>query len=439
MSEKAETEKHNIPTKTNQLDDDSFIGEVGLLEAPNGGFAAWIVVFGCFCVVKYARFGMNFTWGTFLRTYNEHVFIGQLSSLSWIGSIYTSFMFISGPIFEWVVRKIGYRYMLVCSTILCSLSLMLASISSQIWHLYLTQGVVFGLGSTLGWIPTINLIQEWFSTRRGTALGIVMGGSGLGGIILINIYQAIISSSLGYRWALRIGGFICLFVMSLATLLIREVPDKHTQTIKRSKDIITTQKQLLKNKQFLLIMLAAFLGYFGLMVPTTLLPSYATSLKLNPWVGANLSAMVAVTSAVGKFTIGPLGDYVGRFNNLCFWTIFTGVLTLSMWINAKTEPVVWVYAILYGYGGAGFLVMLPACIPQIVGYENITIATGMFYFPCFFGFLFGSPIATILINLKSPPDYTYAALWTGILLVLSGVVSLILRIQRAGFNPCIKV
>lgn len=33
-----------------QLQDDNTIGEVGILDAPNGGRAAWTVVFGSFCV-----------------------------------------------------------------------------------------------------------------------------------------------------------------------------------------------------------------------------------------------------------------------------------------------------------------------------------------------------------------------------------------------------
>lgn len=80
----------------------------------------------------FIRFGVNYTWGVFLNYYNETVYPGKMSELSWIGSICVSFFFILGPVNEWLICKLGFKKMLLIGTILCPLALMLASISTQV-------------------------------------------------------------------------------------------------------------------------------------------------------------------------------------------------------------------------------------------------------------------------------------------------------------------
>jgi hypothetical protein len=78
-------------------------------------------------------YGVNYSWGTFLRNYNQNVYVGEMTKLSWIGSICIALYFIIGPINEWVVRKLGYTKMLAFATIMCPLALMLASISHEVF------------------------------------------------------------------------------------------------------------------------------------------------------------------------------------------------------------------------------------------------------------------------------------------------------------------
>ena len=51
----------------------------------------------------------------------------------------------------------------------------------QIWSLMLLQGVGFGIGGGMLYMPIINLLSEWFVQRRGLAGGIIFAGSGVGG------------------------------------------------------------------------------------------------------------------------------------------------------------------------------------------------------------------------------------------------------------------
>ena len=65
------------------------------------------------------------------------------------------------------------RPCLIVGVIILCLSMIAASFASKVWHLILTQGVVYGIGSSLVYFPTLAFIQEWFIRRRGLAFGVM--------------------------------------------------------------------------------------------------------------------------------------------------------------------------------------------------------------------------------------------------------------------------
>lgn len=136
---------------------------------------------------------------------------------------------------------------------------------------------MFGIGASFVWFPCISAPQEWFSSRRGTAIGITMCGSGVGGLILSNICQAAMLT-LGYRWALRIAGFICFFFLVLATIFVKQSPkqlEKQRLQDERNeglREMYRKQVSLLKNSQFAIMLIVGFITTFGYLVPSFLLP-----------------------------------------------------------------------------------------------------------------------------------------------------------------------
>lgn len=333
---------------------------------------------------------------------------------------------------------------------------------------------MFGLGASFVWFPCIGAPQEWFSSRRGFAVGVTMCGSGVGGLVISNICQAAIIN-LGYRWSLRIAGFVCFFFLVVATLFVKQSPAQLAKQSQQDvnneglREMLAKQRELLKNSEFNILLMVGFITTFGYLVPSFLLPckvndpfiyiyvyiiilqnialtsvffiviAYAKFLHLNPWVGTNLSAIMSAINAVSKLVNGYISDRIGRINGLFICTFLTGVMCLAIWTNARTEPTIWVFAVLYGFFGGGHLTLFPASLPQVAGYNNIAAANGLLYFTNTFGYLFGTPIASAIINRTTPPNYVYAAVWSGLIISVGGLLCLALRVMRAGWNPLIKV
>lgn len=124
---------------------------------------------------------------------------------------------------------------------------------------------MFGIGGSFLYFPCLAAPQQWFTTKRGLAVGVSMCGSGIGGLIISNIVQASIIH-LGYRWALRVTGFVCFALMLIATILI-----KHPKCAKQNKaesfsSLCRKQQNLLKNKQFQIMLVMGTITTLGYLV-----------------------------------------------------------------------------------------------------------------------------------------------------------------------------
>ncbi|KAG0162685.1 hypothetical protein DFQ30_001507 [Apophysomyces sp. BC1015] len=319
--------------------------------------------------------------------------------------------------------------MLMTGTVLCTAALILASFAQELWQVFLTQGVLFGLGASFVWFPCIGAPQQWFSERRGLAVGLAMSGSGIGGLCVSNICQAAIAS-LGFRWALRIVGIMVFVLLSITTLLVRPL-GTNSQTGGKGKLI---NWYLFKNPQFSIMFVHGLITTFGYMTPFFLLPLHANNLGLNPWIGTNLSAIMSGVNAAARIFTGYMGDKVGRFNSLFLCTFLAGVSCLVIWTNVHNEATLWVFAVLYGFFGGGYIALFPTVQPQVVGLEHISPAVGLLYFTNLFGYMFGTPIASALINRTTPADYRTAAIWSGVTVIVGSLFAGWLRVRKAGWS-----
>src|SRR6266404_747749 len=83
----------------------------------------------------------------------------------------------------WLNRR-GPRIVAFTGGILYGLGVFLASFSAnKLWWLYLSYGVIGGVGSGFGYIVPVAVLVKWFPDRRGLITGIAVGGFGAGALI----------------------------------------------------------------------------------------------------------------------------------------------------------------------------------------------------------------------------------------------------------------
>lgn len=149
-------------------------------------------------------------------------------------------------------------------------ALIAASFSKQIWHLFLTQGVFFGIGMGFLFTGSVGVISQWFAKKRSVATGITAAGSGIGGLIFSLSIRHIITT-MGTPWAFRIVAVAIFVNNSICTYFTRD-RNKFVNPNQRAFDLA-----ILRRYEFLLTVAWGFFSMLGYVVILFSLPG-----KLGP-------------------------------------------------------------------------------------------------------------------------------------------------------------
>src|ERR1700752_981931 len=111
----------------------------------------------------------------------------------------------------WLNKK-GPRVVALTAGVLYGLGVFLASFSAdKLWWLYLSYGVIGGIGLGFGYIVPIAVLVKWFPDRRGLITGIAVGGFGAGALITAPVATRLIQS---------VGGLPTFAYLGIAYLVV---------------------------------------------------------------------------------------------------------------------------------------------------------------------------------------------------------------------------
>jgi OFA family oxalate/formate antiporter-like MFS transporter len=227
--------------------------------------------------------------------------------------------------------RIGPRAVATIGGLLYSSGLFLASYTQSLTTLYLTWGVMVGIGLGFGYLAPITVGSKWFPNHRGLvnglAIGIFAAGSGIFGPIAGRLVE-----SIGWRatWQLLAGLFF-VFTM-VGAYLMKDPPSDYAAPVSgstavnkpKAHHIEVPTSEVLRTPTFYALWLAYALGTTaGTMVISQLVP-FARAAGLTPQTAAFAISVGAAGSASGRFFSGWMSDHFGRLFTL------RSVIVLSM-------------------------------------------------------------------------------------------------------------
>ncbi|KAF9323775.1 hypothetical protein BGZ91_003375, partial [Linnemannia elongata] len=157
-----------------------------------GGTKGWLAVLGSFLIHCFVFAPTEFIFGIFEHHY-QIVFPGaSASSIAFVGTTGSGITYLTGFLSGIVADRFGYRPTAFVGTVIMTVSLVLASFSTALWHLYACHGVLFGFGASFAYTPAIAVPSQYFSLNRGLVIGLAVSGTGMGGFVLAPMTQALI-------------------------------------------------------------------------------------------------------------------------------------------------------------------------------------------------------------------------------------------------------
>lgn len=278
----------------------------------------------------------------------------------------------------WLNKK-GPRVVALTGGFLYGLGVFLASFSAnKLWWLYLSYGVIGGIGVGFSYIVPIAVLVKWFPDRRGLITGIAVGGFGAGALVTAPVATRLIQSVGVLQTFADLG--IAYLVISMATgFFMQNPPDgwkpagwtpSATQSSQRASADYTLGGAL-KTWQWWALWSLLFLNTSaGISIISQESPMFQEIAKVSAVIAAEMVGIAAIGNAFGRVFWAWVSDSITRrWTFVVMFLLQIGLFWILPGIASASILTVLAFIILMCYGG-GFGTM-PAFAADYFGSKNV--------------------------------------------------------------------
>lgn len=303
-------------------------------------FYGWVIVIASFVSVA-VMMGLVFSFGVFLKPLQEH-FLWSRASISIATSINWTTLGLFSLLFGFLSDRVGIRKVAYTGGLVYGAGLLLTSQVEELWQLYITFGVMTGVGMGAFYVPLNSLAAKWFDKRRGIAVATVSSGSGLG-VLIFSPFSRFLIDMVGFRWAYVVLGLIVLGVVLPLSSLLRNAPGDTTEnnaedgfqsgTVEVAQDAGSS----FKTPTFWALALTHFLCCTAHSGPIYHLVAFATDSGIPKMTAATIFGVMGISNFLGRIGAGHLSDKIGSKRSLIIFltlqaaTIFSFAFAQHTW------------------------------------------------------------------------------------------------------------
>ena len=337
------------------------------------------------------------------------------------------------PFAGWLIQRFPLRNLMLLGCAILGGGLALLAIANSVALVY-TARIMMGISlGFVGVLPSVVLVSNWFSRRRGTALGILLTGTSVGGVLIPPLATPLIER-FGWRVAMAALSLIIWLVLAPAIFfLVRSRPDdigEFADGVAVADDLQPTSQsgltffEAIRTTQFWLFAFAAALIFYPIFVTSQQLILQTARIGFTAWQNTFVLSGLFAVSVAGKFLFGYLSD---RFQPVRVALICTAVMFASTFIllglNTTTA---FVFLVPFGLGYGGAFVLIQRLVADFFGDRDYPKILGAITIGDTLGAVVGGMITGWLAD-RSGGDYTVGfygvIVATGIALVLMIVLN----------------
>ncbi|KAG9309194.1 major facilitator superfamily domain-containing protein [Chiua virens] len=288
---------------------------------------------------------------------------------------------ITGRLFDIGYFKIPY-FFASCLLVACTF---LVAECKEYWQFFLVQGVGTGLACGVLFGPALGIVSHWFSKRRALALGVNAIGSSVGGTIFPIAAQNLIPE-IGFKWTMRIFGFILFLLLGVANLTIdRRLPPMNVEGG-------LFNWAALKNPAYSVYCVTGITTFLGLYTVLTYIPISAVQAGIPNDFAFYLIAVANGSSAFGRITAGLVADRLGALNVMIPFTIVAAAMTF-VWPFVTTKGGLIGISVVYGFSCGTYVSLLAMPAMEMGAVGDVGRRTGLYLSFAAIGAVAGTPIS----------------------------------------------
>ncbi len=355
---------------------------------------AWVVVWATFVCLALI-FGVSYSFAAFFESFAAD-FSAQRAEVSWIFGLSGFVYFVLGAGGGMLADRFGPRIVCSVGMVLIASGLLATSWAASLLAVYLSYGLLVGLGIALVYTPSIASVQPWFTTRRGLAGGLASSGVGAG-TLLVPVLVAMAIGPMPWREAMRVLALGVLLLGLLAAALLRRAPATCAPGAGGAGGAGgsasgLTLRETLRSSTFRWLYLATVLASPVMFIPFAHVSASARDLGLGEAFAVGLVGLIGVGSLVGRFAIGVVADQLGRAQTLVLMQLSMGA-SYVLWGAAGGEALLVVFALWFGLSYGSIVSLLPAICMDYFGGKSVASVVGTLYSGAALGNLLGPVLA----------------------------------------------
>ncbi|KAL3419533.1 major facilitator superfamily transporter [Phlyctema vagabunda] len=395
----------------------------------DGGLLAWWFLACCF-MVEVLVWGFLFSFGIFQDYYSTtEPFKSDYSKIATIGTTASGITYMAGALL-FVFNK--WPRLARLSTIfglpIMACAIVAASFATRVWHLVLTQGILYACGASVLYYASILYMDDWFDKRAGLAFGIMWAGTGVGGLIIPFIMKSLLKG-FGIEIALRAYAVLLLiFALPLMVFLRPRIPQSQVTQPPQSTSFFL-------GSTFWIFQFANIVQSLGFFLPEIYLPSFARALGLSEWEGTLLIGLTNFFGVISAVMIGWMTDRYDVSTIIALSTVLGAVWVLLLWGLATNLTYLCFFSVLYGLCAGGFTSTYTGMAKEMKRMDD-TISKGLLIGILSagrgIGALVSGPVSEKLMEPHALEAITrgYGSGYTG-LIVLSGTTGLVVAVTAS--------
>ncbi|MBV9556593.1 MAG: oxalate/formate MFS antiporter [Pseudolabrys sp.] len=309
------------------------------------------------------------------------------------------------PAQGYFVDKFGPRTLIALGCIVSGLGWVASAHATSLTMLYLTYGLLCGVGTGVVYIGIIGQMVRWFPDHRGFATGMVAAGYGFGAIATTFPINSMLASA-GYQHTLVVFGIGMAIVGAAAALLMRapnasdKLPPPAVMTSKKDVE----PREMLKTPVFwLMFVMMSMMSTGGLMVVSNFAAFSRTFgvADVLVWGLAALPLALTVdriTNGLTRPFFGWLSDRIGRENTMGIAFLFEAASILCLVLARDNAMLFVVLSAVVFFGWGEIFSLFPSTLSDTFGTKNATTNYGFLYMAQGVGSVLGGPIAALLFE-----------------------------------------
>ena len=348
---------------------------------------AWVVVWATFVCLA-VIFGVSYSFAAFFENFAKE-FAAQRADVSWIFGLCGLVYFVLGAGGGMLADRWGPRMVCMTGMVFIAMGLFLTSLAQSLTTVYLSYGLLVGLGIAFVYTPSIACVQPWFNKRRGLASGIASAGVGAGTLVLPVVVSYLLIE-VNWREALQMMSAGVLLIGLTAGFLLKRAPNLSGNTSGQLPGL--TLSATLKTPSFKWLYMGTLLGAPVMFVPFAHISAAARDAGVPDAQAVGLVGLIGIGSLVGRFAIGWLADRMGRIKTLM---LMQGLMGLSylVWAGAQDPWMFAVFALWFGLSYGSIVSLLPAICMDLFGGRAVSAIIGTLYTGAALGNLLGPVLA----------------------------------------------